>query len=97
MRSELQTQQETIKENEKKIKQNKTLPYLVSRVKRCEQVAMMEWVGSLSSYLRQSQISYSSLVQSIMWPCVSRLQSVVAIAGPRQDSWLGPPFAEQPG
>ena len=29
---ELQAQQETIKENEKKIKQNKTLPYLVSNI-----------------------------------------------------------------
>ena len=28
----LQAQQETIKENEKKIKQNKTLPYLVSNI-----------------------------------------------------------------
>ena len=29
---ELAAQQETIKENEKKIKQNKTLPYLVSNI-----------------------------------------------------------------
>ena len=41
-------------------------------VKHCDQVGQMEWVGSLSAYLRQSQITYSSLVQSMMWPCVSR-------------------------
>ena len=58
-------------------------------VKHCDQVALMEWVGSLSSYLRQSQITYSSLVQSIMWPCVSRLQSVVALSGPCQGKTLG--------
>jgi len=58
-------------------------------VKHCDQVALMEWVGSLSSYLRQSQITYSSLVQSIMWPCVSRLQSMVALAGPCQGKTLG--------
>ena len=39
----------------------------------------MEWVGCLSVYLRQSQITYSSLVQSIMWPCMSRLQTVVGL------------------
>ena len=32
LQHELQAQQETIKENEKKIKQNKTLPYLVSNI-----------------------------------------------------------------
>ena len=58
-------------------------------VKHCDQVGLMEWVGSLSSYLRQSQITYSSLVQSIMWPCVSRLQSVVALSGPCQAKTLG--------
>ena len=48
-------------------------------VKHCDQVGQMEWVGCLSVYLRQSQITYSSLVQSIMWPCVSRLQTVVGL------------------
>ena len=32
LQHELQAQNETIKENEKKIKQNKTLPYLVSNI-----------------------------------------------------------------
>ena len=35
-------------------------------VKHCDQVG-------------QSQITYSSLVQSIMWPCMSRLQTVVGL------------------
>jgi hypothetical protein len=48
-------------------------------VKHCDQVGQMEWVGCLSVYLRQSQITYSSLVQSIMWPCMSRLQTVVGL------------------
>ena len=48
-------------------------------VKHCDQVGQMEWVGCLSAYLRQSQITYSSLVQSIMWPCMSRLQTVVGL------------------
>ena len=47
-------------------------------VKHCDQVGLMEWVGSLSSYLRQSQITYSSLVQS-----------VVALSGPFQGKTLG--------
>ena len=58
-------------------------------VKHCDQVGLMEWVGSLSSYLRQSQITYSSLAQSIMWPCMSRLQSVVALSGPCKGKTLG--------
>ena len=41
-------------------------------VKHCDQVGQMEWMGSLLAYLRQSQITYSSLMQSMMWPCVSR-------------------------
>ena len=58
-------------------------------VKHCDQVGQMEWVGSLSAYLRQSQITYSSLVQSIMWPCVSRLQTVVGVSGPCHGKTLG--------
>ena len=60
-------------------------------VKHCAQVGLMEWVGSLASCLRQrqSQITYSSLAQSIMWPCVSRLQSVVALLSPCQGKTLG--------
>ena len=59
------------------------------RIVLCDEVEQMEWVGSLKSYLRQSQISYPSLVQSIMWPCVARLQSVVAVSGPCHGKTLG--------
>ena len=59
------------------------------RIVLCDEVEQMEWVGSLKSYLRQSQISYPSLVQSIMWPCVARLQSVVGVSGPCHGKTLG--------
>lgn len=58
-------------------------------VKHCGRVGQMELVGSLSAYLRQSQTTYSSLVQSIMWPCVSRLQIMVSVSGPCHGKTLG--------
>ena len=51
-------------------------------VKHCDQVGQLKWVGSFSTYLRQGQITYSSMVRSITWPCVSRLQTVVGVSEP---------------
>jgi hypothetical protein len=46
-------------------------------VKHCEQVGQMEWVGSRT---------HTHQWQSIMWPCVARLQTVWAL--PWQDMGL---------
>jgi len=58
-------------------------------IKHCDSAMQMEWIGSLASCLRQRHISHSSLVQSMMWPTVSRLQSVVGIASPTHGKTFG--------
>jgi hypothetical protein len=45
------------------------------RIVPCDEVEKMDLVGTLKAFLRNSQIVNPSLVQSIMWPCVARLQS----------------------
>ena len=48
---ELQAQNETIKDNEKKIKQNKTLPYLVSNIIEVSDWTIVSHVSDLIFYL----------------------------------------------
>ena len=63
------------------------------RSRLCQKVTDMAWSPVLSSYLKDQKVTYSSTVQSCLWPALTKLQSVVCVAGKEQGktvSWVLP-------
>jgi len=54
-----------------------------------DHVTQPAWHGELIRYLRQQGVTYSSIIQAALWPAVSRLTSVVGIAGKGQGKTVG--------
>ena len=66
-------------------------------VRPCSRVEDLSWAPELASYLRSCGVRECSPVQSLLWPAVSQLRSVVAVAGRAQGKtvgWLLPLLAQ---
>ena len=59
------------------------------RFKLCHKQTDMDWCPILLNYLLKEKVTYSSTIQSCMWPALTKLQSVVCIAGEEQGKTVG--------
>ena len=58
-------------------------------IKPCYKISDMAWCDKMISFLKISDVSDATIIQSIMWPAVSRLNSVVAVAAAGLGKTLG--------
>ena len=58
-------------------------------IKPCYKISDMAWCEKMISFLKISDVSDATIIQSIMWPAVSRLNSVVAVAAAGLGKTLG--------
>ena len=58
-------------------------------IKPCYKISDMAWCDKIISFLKISDVSDATIIQSIMWPAVSRLNSVVAVAAAGLGKTLG--------
>lgn len=58
-------------------------------VRPCARVEELAWAPGLAGYLKECGVSQPSRLQSLLWPAVSHLRSVLAVAGPGQGKTLG--------
>jgi len=59
------------------------------RCKMCHKMTDNDWSPTLLSYLQGKMVTYSSTIQSCMWPALTKLQSVVGVAGKEQGKTVG--------